>query len=104
MGTRLYYVDYDNIKYIDAESEELKIMTRTNARLVKKEVAESFIFKKCASKKYYVHHTSRHAAYVQAGKAYICDYNGRFGKGYTIEYSDWRKSTQYSFLTYLIEN
>lgn len=24
MGTRLYYVDYDNIKYINVESEELK--------------------------------------------------------------------------------
>lgn len=79
-------------------------MTRTNIRLVEKEIAESFIFEKCATKKYYVHHTARHAAYVPSGKAHIADYNGRFGKGYTIEYSDWRKSTQYSFLTYLIEN
>ena len=79
-------------------------MTRTNVRMVDKEVADEFLRRKLATKKYYIHHTSGHAAYVPSGKAHIADYNGHFGKGYTIEFSDWRKSTRYSFLTYIIEN
>lgn len=79
-------------------------MTRTNVRLMDRETADKFIKEKLATKKYYIHHTSRHAAYVPAGKVHVADYNGRFGKGYTMEFSDWRMSTQYSFLTYIIEN
>lgn len=79
-------------------------MTRTNVRMMDKEMAVAFIREKLGTKKYYIHHTSRHAGYVPAGKVHLADYNGHFGKGYTIEYSDWRKSTQYSFMTYIIES
>lgn len=79
-------------------------MTRTNVRMIDRVVADEFIRAKLSTNKYYVHHTSRHAGYVPAGKVNIADYNGRFGKGYTMEFSDWRHSTQYSFLTYIIEN
>ena len=79
-------------------------MTRTNVRMVDKEVADEFLRRKLATTRYYIHHTSRHAAYVPSGKVHIADYNGRFGKGYTMEFSDWRKSTRYSFMLYIIEN
>ena len=79
-------------------------MTRTNVRMVDKEVANEFLRRKLATARYYIHHTSRHAAYVPSGKVPIADYNGHFGKGYTMEFSDWRKSTRYSFMTYIIEN
>lgn len=79
-------------------------MTRTNVRMMDREVADEFIRAKLSTNKYYIHHTSRHAGYVPAGKVHIADYNGHFGKGYTMEFSDWRQSTQYSFLTYIIEN
>lgn len=79
-------------------------MTRTNVRMVNKEMADEFIREKLATHEYYIHHTSRNAGYVPAGKVHIADYNGHFGRGYTIEVSDWRKSTRYSFMTYLIKN
>ena len=79
-------------------------MKRTNVRMMDKKMAVKFIIEKLATKKYYIHHTSMKAGYVPSGKVHIADYNGHFGKGYTMEFSDWRKSTRYSFITYIIEN
>lgn len=47
-------------------------------------------------------HASYLAGYIKAGKCKMVEYNGRFGEGYKIMHSDYRRSTRYLTCEYWI--
>ena len=53
-------------------------------------------------KNYKEHHTSLSRGYVRVGQKIKEEYNGRFGKGYTIKRHN-PNSTQYCYITYYVE-
>jgi hypothetical protein len=53
-------------------------------------------------KNYKEHHTSLTRGYVKVNQQIKEEYNGRFGKGYTIKRHN-PNSTQYCYITYYVE-
>lgn len=53
-------------------------------------------------KNYKEHHTSLTRGYVKVNQEVKEEYNGRFGKGYTVKRHN-PNSTQYCYITYYVE-